>query len=69
MTMSITLIIVIFTCIVSYTCFNNRELFDKLKHNPYSEHHKGEYYRLITSGFVHGSFWHLGINMFVFSFG
>ena len=58
------------TVLVSYLCFNNRELFEKLKHSPYREKNHGEYYRLVTSGFVHGSWTHLLINMFVYySFG
>lgn len=58
------------TILVSVLCFNNRELFEKLKHSPYQEQNHGEYYRLITSGFVHGSWIHLGVNMYVFySFG
>lgn len=63
--MSITLLIVIFTCLVSYYCLNNSEMTQKLKHYPIAEHRAGEYYRMLTSGFVHGSYWHLGINMFV----
>ncbi len=64
--MSITLIITIITCLVSYQCFNNRALFTKLQHSPYAEVRNNEYYRMISSGFVHGSWMHLGINMFVF---
>lgn len=65
MNLSVTLLIVIVTCIVSILCFNNRELFDKLKHSPYLESKNGEWYRMLSSGFVHGSWVHLGINMFV----
>jgi len=50
---------------VSIPCFKNRELLNQLKHYPVAEHGAGEYYRLISSGFLHGSWWHLGINMFV----
>lgn len=63
--MSVTLLIVIVTCLISIPCFSNRELFNQLKHYPVAEHGRKEYYRLISSGFVHGSWWHLGINMFV----
>lgn len=65
MTFSVTLLIVIVTCIVSIICFSNRNLFNQLKHYPVAEHGNKEYYRLLSSGFVHGSWWHLGINMFV----
>lgn len=63
--MNLTLIIVIFTCIVSILCFNNRRLFDSLKHYPIAESRNNQYYRWLSSGFVHGDYIHLFINMFV----
>lgn len=66
----ITYLIMGVTIVVSAICLNNRELFEKLKHSPFREHNHGEWYRLLTCGFVHGSWIHLGINMYVFySFG
>jgi len=35
-------------------------------HNPYRVHHYKEYYRMLSSGFLHGSWLHLLINLFVF---
>ena len=68
--MTATLVIIIITCLVSYNAFNNSELFYKLAHWPMREHAAKEHYRLVTSGFVHGGWIHLLINMFVFySFG
>lgn len=64
--MSVTLGIVIVTVVVSLICFNNTSLFNALKHYPIPEFQNKEYYRWITSGFVHGDFLHLFINMFVF---
>jgi membrane associated rhomboid family serine protease len=63
--MSITLILVILTSLISLACFNNRTLFDQLKHYPVSEFNHKQYYRWLTSGFVHGDFIHLLVNMFV----
>jgi membrane associated rhomboid family serine protease len=63
--MSITLILVIITCIISIACFSNRVLFEQLKHYPYVESRQSQYYRWLTSGFVHGDLIHLFINMFV----
>lgn len=63
--MSVTLILVIITCLISLACFNNKTLFDLLKHLPYTESRHKQYYRWLTSGFVHGDFMHLFINMFV----
>jgi len=49
---------------------NNRELFNNLRHYPYQEARTGQYYRWLSSGFVHGSAMHLIINMYVlFQFG
>ena len=63
--MSVTLVIVIITGLVSYQCFNDRSLFDRLKHHPYTESRHGEYHRMLTSGFVHGDWVHLIVNMYV----
>lgn len=63
--MSATLILVIITCLVSILCFYDRNLFDQLKHHPSTENKNGQYYRWLTSGFVHGDYMHLFINMFV----
>lgn len=64
--MTITTIIIALTCFISYMAFNNRELMNKLLHVPRLEKNDGQYYRLLTSGFIHGSWLHLGVNMFVF---
>lgn len=66
----VTYVIMAVTVAVSYFCFEDRSLFERLKHSPYRESNHGEWYRLLTSGFVHASWLHLGVNMFVFySFG
>ncbi len=64
--MSVTLIIVIITVLFSMQAFSNPVIFDKFKHSPYIEHRHKEYYRWISSGFLHVNYLHLGINMFVF---
>ncbi|MEM1325271.1 MAG: rhomboid family intramembrane serine protease [Bacteroidota bacterium] len=63
--MSITLVIIILTALVSYRALNDRSLFEQLKHSPYAEARSNQFYRFISSGFVHGSLMHLGINMYV----
>lgn len=68
--MSLTLIIVILTGLISYNCFQDRGRFANLLHSPYQEKKSNQYYRLLTSGFLHGGMGHLLINMFVlFNFG
>jgi len=65
MSISITLVIIVITGLVSYQSFENRALFEKLKHYPVVEKKNKEYYRFLSSGFVHGSWGHLIINMYV----
>lgn len=64
--MTITIIIAIITFLISYRCFQDTDLVNKLKHYPYSEARGSEFYRFISSGFVHGDWTHLIINMYVF---
>lgn len=66
--MSLTLIIIIVTGIVSYMALNDGNLKFKLIHNPYNVSHKNEYYRLLTSGFIHADLMHLILNMFTLYF-
>jgi len=63
--MSVTVGILIITGLISYQAFSNREMFEKLKHHPFTEQRQKQYYRLLSSGFVHGSMNHLLINGFV----
>lgn len=60
-----TIVIVILTVLISYRCFSDQSLFYRLCHWPIKEVRNKEYHRLITSGFVHGGWIHLLINMFV----
>ncbi len=61
--MSITLILVIITSGISYYAFSNYSLMDKLILNPYQVTKHKQYYRFVTSGFVHADFGHLIFNM------
>ncbi len=70
MNLSLTLIIVAMTGLISYQAFNNPAIKAKLLFHPASIKNRGEYYRFFTSGFIHGDWMHLLINMYVlFLFG
>ncbi|HLF63382.1 MAG TPA: rhomboid family intramembrane serine protease [Saprospiraceae bacterium] len=70
MSFSITLVIIIVTAMISVQAFARPGIIERLKHHPYSEVRNGEWFRLLTSGFVHSGWVHLLINMFVlFMFG
>jgi membrane associated rhomboid family serine protease len=64
--MSVTLIILIFTVAISVLAFNDPSYFYKLRHHPVTEHKEREFYRWITSAFLHVDYFHLALNMFVF---
>lgn len=61
--MSITLIIILITVGISYYAWQNPSVLEKLLLNPYKVSKKNEYYRFVTSGFVHADFMHLLFNM------
>jgi len=58
-------IIIALNVIISMMAFKDRELFDKLKFNPYMVTVKKEWWRVFTHAFVHADYLHLGFNMFV----
>ncbi len=68
MTFSISLVIIIITCLVSYTALQNYDQLDKMSLQPYMVKHHKQYYRFITSGFVHADFQHLLFNMITLYF-
>ena len=64
--MSVTLIILISTCILSIAAFNNRNLMDNLIFYPPAITERKQYYRFITCGFIHANVPHLVFNMYSF---
>jgi len=61
---SLTVILVGITVAISFYAFNKQELLEKLMMNPHQISTKGQYYRYITSGFIHKDHTHLLWNMF-----
>lgn len=66
--MPFTYIFIGVTLIVSYFAFNNTALLHKLIMYPYGMKAPKEYYRLLTSGFIHADWNHLIFNMFTLYF-
>ncbi len=65
-----TLILIIATAALSIPAFKNAELSFRAVFYPFRIKRFGEYYRFITSGFLHNNWMHLIVNMFVlYSFG
>lgn len=68
--MKLTLIILILTSAVSALAFQDRSIINRFIFNPFIIHQRKEWYRFISSGFLHADWLHLLVNMFVlFSFG
>ena len=68
--LSITLLIIVATSLTSLLAFGSRETMDKLIMRPYAVKHHKEYYRFLSSGFIHANWPHLILNMLVlWSFG
>lgn len=61
--MSITLIIVIVTCLVSFSAFNNEKLMNDLIFYPPAVAKNNQWYRFFTCGFIHADIPHLLFNM------
>ncbi len=62
--MSFTMMIIAFTVIISLWGFNNPDVKNKLMHTPYKVSMLKEYYRLLSSGFIHADYMHLIFNMY-----
>ncbi|AZQ64091.1 rhomboid family intramembrane serine protease [Flammeovirga pectinis] len=66
--MNLTIILIALNVGISYYAWQNPNILDKLMMQPYMVQKKNEWYRFITSAFVHGSWMHLLFNMFTLYF-
>lgn len=66
--MSITLLIILTTAIVSVLAMRDQSMVGKLMIDNFFVLRKKQYYRLLTSAFVHADFSHLGFNMLTLYF-
>lgn len=67
---SITLCIIIITCLISFPAFSREKIKEDLLFWPAEIQSRNQYYRFITGGFVHGDLMHLAFNMIsLLSFG
>ena len=66
--MEVTYGLMIVIGLVTYIAWQRPELHARLMLNPYTVYHKKQYYRLLTSGFVHNNSMHLFLNLFTLYF-
>ena len=62
--MSVTILLIIITAAASFYAWKTPEIYSKWILNPYSIKTKKEYFRFLTSGFIHADVGHLVFNMF-----
>jgi membrane associated rhomboid family serine protease len=60
---ALTIIIIAITCFVSWQAWTKPELLQKLLFNAVAIHHNKQYYRLVSSAFIHADAPHLIFNM------
>jgi len=68
MEFTITIAIIILTAVISFTAFNNEKITNDLIFWPPMIKEKNQYYRFITSGFIHADIAHLAFNMITLYF-
>jgi membrane associated rhomboid family serine protease len=64
----ITVALIIANCVVSFIAFNNADLMNKLIFHPPAVSQSNQWYRFITSGFIHKDVNHLLFNMLTLFF-
>ncbi len=64
--MTITIIIIVLTCIVSFTAFSNQKIIDDLIFYPPAISKQNQWYRFFSYGLIHADIGHLFFNMFSF---
>jgi len=62
MELSITLIIIILTCLISFSAFSNGKLMEDLIFYPPAVR-RGQWYRFFSCGLLHADYGHLIFNM------
>lgn len=64
--LTITLIILLLTCVISFTAFSNEKITNDMIFYPTAVTNHHQWYRFITCGFIHADFMHLAFNMYTF---
>ena len=65
---TITIVIVAITCIISFVAFSNDKLMGEFIFYPPAINRDNQWYRFISSGFIHADIQHLAFNMFTLYF-
>lgn len=63
---TITLVLLLLTCVISFTAFSNEKITEDLIFYPPAITYRNQWYRFITCGFIHADLMHLAFNMYTF---
>jgi membrane associated rhomboid family serine protease len=63
---TLTISIILLTSLISFTAFSNQKVLDDLIFYPPAITNRNQWYRFITSGFIHADIMHLVFNMYSF---
>ena len=61
--MSVTVIIVVITCVVSFVAFSNQKIMNDLIFYPPAVANQNQWYRFFTCGLIHADIGHLQIEI------
>ncbi len=64
--LTVTLIILLLTCVISFTAFSNEKIINDLIFYPTAVTNHKQWYRFVTCGFIHADIMHLAFNMYTF---
>lgn len=64
----VSIVLIAVTIIISLVAWQKPDLMGKMLMNPYRIQHRNEYWRFVSSGFIHADFTHLFFNLFSFFF-
>ncbi|MEN9684686.1 MAG: hypothetical protein RLZZ28_472 [Bacteroidota bacterium] len=64
--LTITLIILLITCVVSFTAFSNDKITGDMIFSPVAVSRHNQWYRFFSCGLIHADFMHLAFNMYTF---
>ncbi len=62
--LSVTILILLITCIISFTAFSNEKVINDFIFYPPAISNRNQWYRFITCGFIHADLMHLAFNMY-----
>lgn len=63
--MSVNILLLVSIAVASYLCFSNTAWYTKLVFSPYIIIREKQWYRFLSSAWIHADFMHLAFNLFV----